>query len=440
MNRRFLIGIATLFLNPIFINSQGLPDYNDLFLQSEIATVHINIHPDSLAAILHPDSLGNDHEFPAQFIYSAEGIQDTIETIGFRLRGNTSRQAAKKSFKVSFNTFEAGFKYKGLEKMNLNGSANDPSNIRVKLYWDALRHAGLRGSRTSHVNLYINQEFRGVYTHVEHIDEEFVDVHFDHGDGNLWKCLYPANLQFLGSDPDAYKLEFFGRRVYELKTNEVQDDYTRLAQFIGTLNNAPISNLNCSLGEYFDIEGYIPYLAMDILLGNWDGYPFNMNNFYLYEDPLDNKIHYLPYDLDNVMGIDYFGLDWTERDPYDWSPGEGSRPLYDRVMQVPEWREKFNFYMHHFIGLFYSENWLEMHANALQEMLEPFMMADPYYPLDYGFTFDDFQASVDESWGEHVPYGIMPYFNARVGSLNNFLELNNVSGLVDHVSDNAPLI
>ncbi|MBK6347143.1 MAG: hypothetical protein IPF68_14665 [Bacteroidales bacterium] len=43
-------------------------------------------------------------------------MHDTIHETGFRLRGNTSRYSAKKSFKISFNTWVPGQKYHGVEK------------------------------------------------------------------------------------------------------------------------------------------------------------------------------------------------------------------------------------------------------------------------------------------------------------------------------------
>lgn len=436
-----LIQLCIFFiLIPAIGYAQTLPEFGTVFLQDEVAEVHIQIHPDSLAAILHPDSLQNNHEYPATFIYSSEGIQDTLEQIGFRLRGNTSRQAAKKSFKVSFNTFIQGRKYQGLEKMNLNGSANDPSNMRAKLCWDALRHLGLRGSRTSYINLYVNDEFKGVYTHVEHIDEEFVDLHFDHGDGNLWKCLYPADLQFLGSDPAEYELEFFGRQVYELKTNQEENDYSALAEFIGTLNNAPFNTLPCSLAEDFNIKEYIRYLACDILFGNWDGYPINMNNYYLYEDPQSGVIHYIPYDLDNTLGIDFFDIDWTERDPYSWSPDPGSRPLYDAVMNIPEWRDAFNYYLESYRQDLFESGWLLNRAEELQTLISPYMGNDSYYPQDYGFSLEDFANSLSDSWGEHVNYGVEPFIEALNANLTESIESSTLDGLIDGVWDNAPLV
>ena len=57
--------------------------------------------------------------------------------------------------------------------------------------------------------------------------------------GNLWKCTYPANLAFVSDNPDAYKFtpSWSDQRVYELKTNQVNDDYSSLAEFIDVLNN-----------------------------------------------------------------------------------------------------------------------------------------------------------------------------------------------------------
>ena len=53
----------------------------------------------------HPESM---KDWKAQFVFTAGGVADTIDDMGFRIRGNTSRYSAKKSFKVSFNTFYTG--------------------------------------------------------------------------------------------------------------------------------------------------------------------------------------------------------------------------------------------------------------------------------------------------------------------------------------------
>jgi len=221
------------------------PDPGPLYDDNTVPRIDILIHPDSLDLIYeYPES---DHEYPATFIFNNGYVHDTVEEIGFRLRGNTSRWSQKKSFKVAINSFHSGRKYYGVEKINLNGEHNDPSVVRSKLCWDIFRSFNVPAPRANHVQVYINGDYYGLYISVEHIDEEFVLSRFMNNDGNLYKCLWPADLNYLGSDPDLYKLESGDRRVYELKINKEEDDYSDLAHFIDVLNNTPIEDLPCEL-------------------------------------------------------------------------------------------------------------------------------------------------------------------------------------------------
>ena len=95
---------------------------------------------------------------------------------------------------MSFNTFYGGRKFHGVEKMNINGEHNDPSIIRSKISFDLFKNAVVPAPRSNHVELYINDEYKGLYINVEHIDEEFVESRFGNKTGNLYKCLYPATL------------------------------------------------------------------------------------------------------------------------------------------------------------------------------------------------------------------------------------------------------
>ena len=84
--------------------------------------------------------------------------------------------------------------------MNLNGNHNDPSMMRARMVWEYMRAQGYIAPRISHVRLYINDEYKGLYINVEHVDEEFIQKRFKHDHGNLWKYL-PADLADLGDNP-----------------------------------------------------------------------------------------------------------------------------------------------------------------------------------------------------------------------------------------------
>lgn len=418
---------------------QDLPDWGPVFPQDEISRLEVFIDEDSLAFLLHPDSAWSDHEYPATVVFSNSLVNDTLGNTGFRLRGNTSRLAAKKSFKVSINAFEQGRHYYGLEKLNLNGQHNDVSLMRSKLCWDSYLDSGLPASRTSYCELYINGEYKGVYLNTEHIDEQFVRRWFGNGSGNLYKCLYPADLAYLGSNPDNYKIEQFGRRVYDLKTNRYRDDYSDLAELATVLNSAPDDNFVCEITGILNVDAYLKIAAWDILLGNWDGYIYNKNNYYLYKNPFTGQFEYIPYDLDNTLGIDWLGEDWAERDPYSWQHPWENRPLFERILSVNEFRAAFSHYLEQFATSHFESGEILQNANVWLDLLDQAISGDPYYPLDYGFTYEDFSASVSSAWGGHVQCGIAGYVNARLGSLNSMLEDYQTTTFPGFLRNSGPL-
>ena len=434
--RHFSLVLALTF--PVFLLSQTpFPELPPVFKDDVIPRVDILIPPDSLNILLAPGNEESNYHWHATFIFDNGEMKDTVENVGFRLRGNTSRQSKKKSFKVSFNTYEPGRKWEGLEKLNLNGEHNDPAVVRSKICWDLLRQMEVPAPRANHVEFYVNGNFFGLYINVEHVDEEFVQLRFGNNDGNLYKCLWPADLVFKGANPDLYKEEFGSRRAYALITNTDVDDYTDLANFIGILNNTPLAALPCELEQVFNVDSYLRAAAFDILSGNWDGPIFNKNNFYLYHNEATGKFEYIPYDLDNTFGIDWFSIDWANRDIYNWASNE-PRPIYKRLLMVPEYRERFSYYMDKFIDEMLNSAFFS-YINNLKTMISPSAQADPYRPLDYGFTFADFQDSYEMGLPFfHTPVGLKEFINIRKYSALSQLQLNDIHPILTGVSNNFP--
>lgn len=412
------------------------PNNGVLYTHTEIPKVHIIIDPDSLDALYveENDNWYSDHEYPATFIFENQSGTDTLLNVGFRFRGNTSREKIKKSFKVSFNTFIPGRKYYGVEKLNLNAEANDPSLLRSRICWDLYRDGGLVASRSNHVEVYINGDYYGLYQNIEHIDEEFADTWFGSKKGNLYKCTYPANLQFISTNPDAYKLTPDGERTYELKTNEELDDYSGLAKFIQFLNQSNSSDFRCQFADYFDVYSYLKIAAIDVLTGNWDGYIYNQNNFYLYENPLIGKMNYIPYDTDNTWGIDWVGQNWATRNIYNWS--QNDRPLYDRLMDEPKFRDIFSWHIRHLLETKFNTTIHRQAIENLQDFIAASALADPYRPLDYGFSDTDFLNALTQSAGDHVEYGIFNYADLREATAYNQLENNAIAPIISAVKVN----
>jgi len=411
------------------------PNIGPVFRDDMVPRIDIQINPDSLAWIY--ENVESNRLFHAQFVFTTDTLQDTIPEIGFRLRGNTSRNAKKKSFKVSFNTYHPGRKFYGLEKMNLNGEHNDPSIIRSKIGWDLLRQFGIPASRANHVQVYINGDYYGLYINVEHIDEEFVDSRFENQDGNLYKCLWPCDFDYKGSSPEDYKYTAGDRRVYDLRTNTAADDYTDLADFITKLNQLPLPVFACEINKVLNVYDYLRVIAVDVFLGNWDGPIYNKNNCYLYHDTKSDRFEYIPYDLDNILGVDWMGKDWGNRNIYDWNKHGEPRPIYTKMMANQKFREIYSQYMSELISDSITGEALINHINRLKEMISPYVAIDTYYPQDYGFTYQDFLDSYSQELGGHVTYGLIPYIQTRRASAQEQLEAFQQQPVINHIRHKA---
>jgi hypothetical protein len=408
---------------PLFTLYSQPDDSWKVYSDSSLVRIDVTVDPSILEWMYN--NVESDSEHVASVRFRNAYIDETADSIGFRLRGNTSRVSKKKSFKISYNTFIKGRKLHGVEKLNLNGEHNDPSIIRSKLSFDLYRDMGITASRANHARVYINGTYYGLYVSVEHIDEEFLKKNFADDSGNLWKCLYGADLQYLGSDPNLYKNKMSGSTpVYELKTNETAADYSQLARLASILKNVSDEHFVDSLETILDVNSVLRYFAVNTLIGSWDDYRSLMNNYYLYHAPSTGKITLIPYDYDNTFGIDWFSVNWATADPYNYPKAvAGPRPLWERLIAIPKYWERYThflqFYRNHVTMLPLWEN----RINRIKDTITAAAADDHYRTLDYGFTMDDFHNSYSSFpySNKHVKFGLREFINLRNSSIVNQL-------------------
>jgi len=411
-----------LFLSSILFSQTELDESYKIYDDTEVAIIRINMNQADLAFMLQNPLSDSIHL--ANIHFKNKFIDETVDSVGIRLRGNTSRTAQKKSLKLSFNTFIDGKKFYDVEKLNLNGEHNDPSIVRSKLSWDFFNDIGVVSTRASHAAVYINDKYYGLYISIEHIDENFLKKNFKDDFGNLWKCLYPADLNYINIDPNSYKLTFNGRQLYELKTNLEKDDYSELANLIDVLNNSSNENFKNSILKILDVPQVLNYFAVNILTGSWDDYWSLSNNYYLYHDPTSKKIKLIPYDYDNTFSIDWFNINWAEVDPYTFDKvSNGYRPLAERLMQVPEFRNLYTELIKFYISTYTSYPFWQPRINELKNLISSYAEADTFRTKDYGFSISDFHDSYFSSnySNQHVKQSIIHFSNDRHKSLQTQL-------------------
>jgi hypothetical protein len=424
-----------LFLMPkVGTGQQSIPERGPLFSTDVLPEFHIYLPEDTLSWLYAPENLTSYKYFHATVVVKRENEVDTFTQMAFRLRGNTSRFAKKKSFRLSWNTFVPGRKYFAMEKINLNGEHNDPSSLRAVTNFELYRQAGLIASRATHAKVFINDRYYGLYSCMENYDEEFTLSRFGTKLGNLYKCTFPADLNYLGPNPDAYKFDHGNGRAYDLRNESNIDDYSDLAYFIDRLNHATDEEFLCSMDSIFQINQYLKYLAIDVLIGNWDGPVFNMNNFYLFNNPLTGKFEYLPYDLDNTLGIDWVNRNWQNRDIYRWGHENQYRPIYERMMNNSVLRARYSYFLKNLMEMLYTNGNLSEFLRDRRDHIAKAVEEDSYKAKDYGYTYSDFRNALLEAKGGHVKYGILPFVDGRRNTALQQLENTEIAPFATNFS------
>ena len=106
-------------------------------------------------------------------------------------------------------------------------------------------------------------------------------------------------------------------------------------------------------------------------------------------------MEFIPFDLDNTLGIDWVGRDWAIRNIYDWQQhGNNYRPLYQRVIADEDLKKQYSYFMNKLVYETLNLDSLISSVSQRRDMIASSVEDDPYYPLDYGYTLSDFYDSL----------------------------------------------
>jgi len=414
---RILLFSGSLFLlSQPTLSQQAIWPLNGSIFDNKIHRIDIFLSNDSWVKM--NKNVWDNVYFSSLFVYDQK---DSLKNAGMRVKGNTSREAKKKGYRLDLAEFQSQT-YQGLKNMNLNGNHNDPSMLREYLSARFLVRAGITAARCNPVMLYVNGTYQGLRNHSEYIDKIFLNSRFGESSGNLYKCSWPADLGWLGSSQQPYKDLInpspLNERAYELKTNTSKDDYSDLVKLIDVINNSPKDSFEVRLERIFDVNTYLRVLAAEVLMGHWDNYFYNKNNYFLYHRSSDNRFVYIPYDMDNTFGIQWGVPDIQKRNIHAWGNLSSSKsPLTFKILGVTRWKMAYEQEIRDLIDDAYDTDSLFSIIDNHKTIVSTAIAADPYFkatwPSDYGFTVSDWQQSDTKAWGNHVSFGVKPFISER---------------------------
>ena len=247
---------------------------------------------------------------------------ETISPVGIRYKGSYGafvngvskglfgepsgyKISTKLSMKVKIDWKGYQDTFYGLKKLQFHAMPHDPSQLRERLGYWLFREMGVHTPRAVHVKLYINGVYNGLFTLVEQIDEQFTAHTFGDGSGNIYKERWPIK----SNGKAAKKSDFYNSLV----NNEVAGTKVdHILEFAQAIEHASAAERPAIVDNYMDTDEILRYIAVDRFIRHDDGIfhwyctnddinGCNPHNFYWYENPVDNKIYLIPWDLDNAF-------------------------------------------------------------------------------------------------------------------------------------------
>jgi hypothetical protein len=271
--------------------------------------------------------------------FRAQAIIDgvPIDDVAARKKGFIgSLLYARPSFKLEFDEYVPGRRVFGLEHMTLNNNRQDPSLMHQCLAYGLFREVGIPAPRCNFAQVTVNGEDLGIYTHVESVDEHFLARNFANGNGDLFEGqLSDFTPELLGS--------------FDFKGDPEDADRSALEGLTAALT-AGDAELLTAVEEWLDIDAFLRMWAAESLMGHWDGYSSNRNNFFVYRDPLNGLLYFLPWGTDGALSNPAIDLG-----PRLESVGLTGHLAY-RLYQLPEIRIRYVEVLRELLAGIWDEN------------------------------------------------------------------------------------
>jgi CotH protein len=252
---------------------------------------------------------------------SVDGVR--YENVDIRKKGYIgSLSVIRPSLKLDFERRQGQELVAGNRRMTLNNDLQDPSHVRQCLAYDLFRQIGVPASRCNYAHVVVNGEDLGIYSHVEPVNKPMLRRYFDDVDGNL----YEGQLSDFNPQTQQY---------LDVETNEAENDLSDVQAVVDALA-LPDDQVVAALGELINLDEFFDFWALETLLGHWDGYSGNSNNYFAYHDPASNKLVFIPWGTDQT----FVGDNPNDNLPYQISV-YAAGTLCNRLYALPEQRARY---------------------------------------------------------------------------------------------------
>lgn len=237
--------------------------------------------------------------------------------------------------------FVGADRFYGCKKILLNNSIQDGSLLRWKVASELFLKAGLPAARVNFVRLQLNGRDLGPYLVVEATNRDFLAQHFRSASGNLYE----------GSNHDV-------EDTLEQDAGNPSSDQADLRELAEACREPDLAKRWQLLRRCLDVEKFVAFAAIEVLICHRDGYSLDRNNFRIYHDPTSNKLVFIPHGMDLIFDNPTAPLEPQFR-------GTVARAM----MEIPQGRQMYRRALKELGQLAYGTEELSVRASELERQL-----------------------------------------------------------------------
>ncbi|HKP64782.1 MAG TPA: CotH kinase family protein [Polyangiales bacterium] len=298
-----------------------------------------------------------DPTFEYTTVHASARIADLeIAQLGLRKKGFLGSLSARRpSLRIDVDEYVKGQLLFGSKVVVLNNSLQDASYTHTCLAYQVFAAAGVPAPRCAFAHVRVNGADLGSYVHVEAVKKPFLARAFGDDSGFLYE----------GNGMTDFRPELLAN--FEKKTREDEPLAAPIGELTQLLAQPDDAQLLARLDALVDTDAFLRFWATEALVGHWDGYSGDLNNFYVYVHPRTNKLVFIPSGTDAAFERSHAYLRKQSRPQsvYAWAR------LANRLYAIPSVRERYLAALRELLANSWNETALLAEIDRIAALLGP---------------------------------------------------------------------
>lgn len=294
---------------------------DDFFNDAAVRDIHLTAKASDWTTL--KENFQENTYYPCAFSWN--GI--TIPNSTMRSRGSGTRNPQKPGLRIDFNRYNTSQRFLGLKYFVLDNMWTDPAMIKERVSMLLFERLGLPAPRETHVRLFINDEYVGLYVLVEALDDVFIERVLGSSTGYLFEYNHVSDYRFTYLGPDLSNYEIFDPKTHTKDPAALL--WGPIEEMIRVTNEAPDAIFEREISSRVDLVAFTKQIAVDNFLAESDGMLglWGLNNFYVYRAEDSSQFRFFTWDKDAT----FFSVSFPVMQ------GVESNVLARRVLQIPSY-------------------------------------------------------------------------------------------------------